>query len=185
MKKKLVFFIATFLIIVSFQNCGQAPQISNSESSESKTSTDGSYNKYSTEGVESLVMWDFQRQQFLDLNLNSGKVLPFEQYGSEVAKATEQVDKCASPEDLQRLQQILQESIICEPVVQADQLKDKVCTMVYEYPYASLVGGGDEVKLGERTSGCDQPVDLCGDKATLLKQFVTSFIQNLDSKNCQ
>lgn len=184
MVKKIVFFASLLFVIVSFQNCSQPPESIQQESNQ--TSVDEkSFNKYSTDGVQNIVMWDFERQQFLDLNLESGQILPFEQYGSDVSKTAESVPKCASSEDLAKLNEILQGSSICEPVQSADQFKDRACTMLYEYPYASLLGGGDEVKLGERTSGCDQPVDLCGDKAALLKQFVTTFIQNLDQKNCQ
>lgn len=38
---------------------------------------------------------------------------------------------------------------------------NRMCTMIYGYPYAVLFAGQQELRLGESTSGCDKGPDIC------------------------
>ena len=180
--KKWVVLIASAIVVVSFQNCGK-PQLQNESSiiqpSASETSQ---FNKFSTEGVKNMTMWDGDRTRFLDLDLGTGVMVAVENYGDDQSGSTHY---CLSESKKSEINSILQDSEICEPVEKSKSEKNEVCTMIYTYPYAILSADGIEVRLGERTDGCQKPVDLCGAKAQLLKEKVQNLLQNLNQYSCQ
>jgi hypothetical protein len=51
--------------------------------------------------------------------------------------------------------------------------------MVYRYPYATMIGQGEEVRLGEQVNGCDAPTDLCADKAAKLQAWSKALVESL------
>lgn len=94
---------------------------------------------------------------------------------------------CLTETDKTELNNILQTAQICEPTQAAkDEMQDYACTLQYTMPYAQLHFPHEKsFTLGEMTSGCDIPVDLCGDHAKLLQGFVRNLLLNIKTKNCQ
>jgi hypothetical protein len=79
-------------------------------------------------------------------------------------------------QDLSELNNFLASSQICIPI-EKEVDENKICTMVYSYPYATLIGesstqGPLKYPLGEKWSGCDIPTDLCEQKGEQLKNFL-------------
>ncbi len=175
MKKQysIVIGLAAFLVVF-FQNCGKPPASQSSGESSGVTSVDQKFNKYQVAGLNTVAVWDDSKQRFLDVDLSNGSVQAYEQAG-RVAGATYQL----SNEQLVSLKGILQQAEVCEPVEKSAQQKDIACTMVYVYPYATLVSQNQQTKLGEQTSGCDVPVDLCDDKSNQLKDWSKSLVDSL------
>lgn len=172
MSKFSVVFVS-FLLIISFQNCGkpQVPQQSESSSQSSELS----YNKFALDSFKVLSVWDFMNLQYLDINLANGSIQVFEEAGQGVG-ATYQLKQI----EIDKLNSILSQAEICEPIVTLPD-PQQVCSLMYRYPYAILVNLGDEVRLGEMTNGCDVPVDLCGAKAQQLKAWSSKLVEKLNS----
>lgn len=174
--KKWAVVISIFALIVSFQNCSKHQ----SDPSLIEKQEPVNYNKFSTEGADHLVMWDMQHQQFLDLNLNNGKMIPVEKYGDQPISSD---TYCLSAQELQQVTGIISQAEICEPIANPNQLQ-KVCTQVYTYPYATLASQDAEVRLGEKIDGCSVPTDLCGSKAQELKDFVGLVVGSINQRVC-
>lgn len=179
--KKFSVLLGLFILIVSFQNCAQRRvdlEQSDTSGLPSNKSTGEVIEMPITE-VKKVVLWDSSGMQFLDLDLSNGRMTAFEEGGTVLGK-----NYCLSSNELSEVKTILLNASVCEPRLDP-QLKDQVCTMLYQYPYASIDTGKNEYRLGEMTSGCDLPTDLCGDKASMLKNFVSSVISTLPNKSCQ
>lgn len=176
--KKYIALATVMLIIVSFQNCAKRNVALDSSADSSALGI--AMDVTPAKNLNKLVLWNPDKQQYLDVSLETGKMVAFEEFGQVRG------DKyCLSQSELSELQTILQNSSICEPKVSFEASKDQVCTEIYKYPYISLVQGSREFRLGEMNSGCDKPVDLCGDKAGMLKNFSTAILRNLESRVCQ
>jgi hypothetical protein len=79
-------------------------------------------------------------------------------------------------QDLSELNNLLASSQICIPI-EKEVDETMLCTMVYSYPYATLIGesstqGPLKYPLGEKWSGCDIPTDLCEQRGEQLKDFL-------------
>lgn len=173
MKKYTVLVVFTFFLVLLFQNCGKVPSKGDSKST-SGISSNQQYNKYSAEGFTTLSLWDYLHNRFLDLNLNTGEIIAFEEAGN-IRGETFQL----STEQLAQVKGILQGAEICEPIINIQDLEGRICTMAYRYPYSVLMSQGEEVRLGEKTDGCDVPVDLCGEKADQLQSLTQSIVESL------
>lgn len=176
--KKYIALAGVMLMILSFQNCAQR-NVALDSSADSAASGIG-MDVTPAKNLNKVVIWNPDKQQYIDVSLETGKMVAFEEFGQVRG------DKfCLTQSELSELQTILQNSSICEPKVSLEAAKDQVCTEIYKYPYASLVQGSREFRLGEMNSGCDKPVDLCGDNAAMLKNFSTAILKNLESRACQ
>lgn len=180
--RRLIFITISAFILIQFQNCSKH----DSSSSDSVSSTSGKisnnqeYDLISTKEFRKLVLWDHIKAQFVDLNLDNGKMIAYEEYGSV---RTDQF--CLTSEELQKANQIMSASDICDPKVSLDEPQEVMCSMMYVYPYVTLISPVKELKLGEMTSGCDKPTDLCGENAAKLKEFVSSVISSLELHKCE
>jgi hypothetical protein len=94
---------------------------------------------------------------------------------------------CLTENDKIELRNILNTAQICEPTEAAkNELQDLVCAMEYTMPYAKLLFPHEKsFTLGEMTSSCDIPIDLCGDHSKLLQGFVKSILLNIKTRACQ
>lgn len=177
MKKQYAVLMSLGLfILIFFQNCGKPQQILNqsSEPSAGAMPANQQFNKYSTEGFGSLSLWDFKSYRFLELDMKSGRMVAYEEAG-QIRGETYQL----TSEKLNQLQVIMQGAEICEPIVKPEDFEGRICTMAYRYPYAILMAKGEEVRLGEKSDGCDIPVNLCGSKAEQLEVWTKSVIDAL------
>jgi hypothetical protein len=116
------------------------------------------------------------------VNIADGKIQAFDMNNIKL-----NYNFCLSDGDKSELINILQTGQICEPNPEGDlsSQEDRVCTMNYVMPYAKLnFSNHSSFSLGERSSGCDIPTDLCGDHSTLLKGFVRNFLLNISTKTC-
>lgn len=86
---------------------------------------------------------------------------------------------CLSEEDKSELNQILSGANICEKRAESGQ----VCTMEYALPYAVLKFDNDEIRLGEKTSGCES-LDLCEAYPAVLKGYLADLKNNSASRVC-
>lgn len=166
---KFSVLVVLVLMIASFQNCGKVQQTDIASNSPSPNTQ---YNKFSVEEYKVLSLWDYKRMQYLDIDLKSGEIKVFQEAG-QAAGPTYQLNDA----ELAVAQATLASSQICEPVVRVET--GEACTMSYRYPYAILVDKGDEVRLGEMTTGCDIPVDLCDDKAAQMKSWSSHIVEHL------
>lgn len=174
MKKYSLLGLFSLLLVLTFQNCGQAPNAWDTKSASAATPSNQQYNKYAVEGYSTLSLYDMVNHRFLDLNLSTGQVVAFEEAG-QIRGETYQI----SDDKLAEVNSILSGAEICEPVIDPSELENRMCTMEYGYPYSILSDKADEVRLGERANGCDIPVDLCGDKAKQLRASVKSIVESL------
>lgn len=168
--------LAAFMVVF-FQNCGKPPSATstgeNTGLTSEETGGNSNFNKIQIAQLDSISLWDEARQRFLNIDVSSGSIQAFEQAG-RIPGATYQL----SPEQQSSLSAILSQAEACEPVDKA-QKKYYMCTMVYGYPYATLISSSQELKLGEKASGCDVPVDLCGEKAQQLKSWSQAVVDGL------
>jgi hypothetical protein len=180
--KKFSVILGLFIMIVSFQNCAQQKVDLAGIYSVGTPVNKGSEDVQETpiEEIKKVVLWDPSNKQFLDLDIDSGKMIAFEEGGTVLGK-----NYCLSEPELVEVKTILLNSSICEKRLDIAAAKDQVCTMLYRYPYASIDTGKNEYRLGEMTSGCDQPMDLCGDKSLMLKNFIAGVVSQLSLKVCQ
>lgn len=174
MKKYTGIGVASFFLVLFFQNCGKPPASSDTSPQTGITSANQQYNKYAVEGYSTLSLWDYIQNRYLDLDLKTGQIVAFEEAG-QVRGDTYQL----AADKLTEVQGILKNSEICEPVINPADLEGRVCTMAYRYPYAVLSDKGDEVRLGEKADGCDVPIDLCGAQAANLQTWTRSVVESL------
>lgn len=175
--KRVIALTSLLLLMLSYQNCAQRNV---NQSDGGPTASGVIAEEIPAKGTEKMTIWDQGRQQVLDLDLVSGRMISYENYG-DVRGAS----FCLNKSELSEVKTILENSSICEPAVNFEEMKNKVCTMLYKYPYVTLVKGLSEYRLGEMNNGCDIPVDLCGDKAEMLKNFITSVLKTLPAHACK
>ncbi len=185
MKTKMwVSLSAITVLILSFQNCAKTTVPTTSDVNGGPVSPPVKYNKYSVNEFTTMSLWDESRSRFLDLDLSNGQVAAFEEAGQVRGESY-----CLKDEQLVAAQTILSGAEICEPVVDAEQAQGQMCAMLYDYPYVTMVSQANQAKLGERTSSCDAPVDLCGQKAQQLRSWYVNIIAHITdgsvTKNCQ
>ena len=174
MKKYTVLGSLGLFMIIFFQNCGKPPSSGNSQELTGINPANQQYDKYAVGNPQTLSLWDFKQARFLDLDLATGKMVAFEQ-GGQVRGDTYQVSEAKMSE----LNSILANAEICEPIINEKSSEGRICTMEYRYPYATMMGQGDEVRLGEKTNGCDVPTDLCGSKADQLQAWSKALVESL------
>ncbi len=175
MRKYTVLGSLGLFMIIFFQNCGKPPAESVSqELSGVAPRANQQYNKYSIGTFQTLSMWDFKRARFLDLDVASGQISAFDPAGNALNQSFQ-----LTAEQSSSLQGILSGAEVCVPVTEDKASEDQMCTMVYRYPYATMIGQGQEVRLGEETNGCDAPTDLCGDKAKQLQAWSKALVESL------
>lgn len=175
MKKYSVIAVTGFFLVLFFQNCGAPPANMDAETQAGLSPSGQQYNKYSVQEFPTLSLWDFNHNRFLDLDLQSGQMVAYEQ-GGQVRGETFQL----RPQQIEELQSILDSAEICEPIIDPQDREGRMCSMAYRYPYAILLAQGEEVRLGEKADSCDLPVDLCGDKAKILQGWVTKTVNSLE-----
>ena len=180
-------FIAAFALI-SFQNCARtssAARDSQSISSVQYVKTDASL--YSLLKVDEIALQpasltaDQIRQQktsplrVLEIDLEKGTLYIIPRDGDGPGEMYS-----LDADDQTNLKDMLAEAQICEPVVPVSRA-EIACTAEYVFPYVEL--SHDEVvkKLGEKTSGCQVPVDLCDDKGAAFKQYLRDLIDKTAS----
>lgn len=175
MKKYSVLAVTGFFMIIFFQNCGKPPATIEMEQPQAGiVSSNQQFNKYSVQEFSVLSLWDFHHNRFLDLNLESGQMIAYEQ-GGQVRGETFQLPS----EKMVELDSILNSAEVCEPVINPQDREDRMCSMAYRYPYAILMDQGQEIRLGEKADSCDVPADICGDKAKQLQSWVAGVVNSL------
>lgn len=172
-----VFVIAVTAIVVGFQNCAKT-NLNEAQSTGANIGT-GEYNKTDAKDFKKVTLPDYSKNQYLDLDLKSGKLVAFENLGEIRGD-----QYCLNDQELLEIQNLLAESQVCEPVADASKVEGQVCTMIYQYPYAMLIDSKHEIRLGEKNNGCDAPVDLCGDAPKKLKVFIDKILKSLKDKSC-
>ena len=174
-------------LVLSYQNCG-SPQTPMGASGESTLkgidSNSSQVEAESWTGIEFVSeSANSPRGERYHLDLNTGEIVAFSELA---AKPSEQRRLCLTEDELDEIRAIIETSSVCEPVEQVRE--DQMCTMQYESPYAWLVSednrGEAILALGEKSNGCDQPTDLCGDHPNLLKGFIAAVARDLDQRSC-
>jgi hypothetical protein len=180
MKRSLSLIVFMTILVFSFQNCSSNNFATSTLAENGATSSNKSGTMVPTTDFNKFVIWDNEHQQILDVDLQNGEMIAFEDYGSVRGEKY-----CLTPSELSEVRTIIASSSVCVPDIEekAEQ-EQQMCAMLYQYPYASLANKQDEYRLGEKTSGCDVPSDLCGDQGPMLKNFTTFVIRNLEQKKC-
>ncbi len=174
MKKYTMLGISGFFLIFFFQNCGAPPATTDSPHSAGVISSNQQFNKYAVDDFPVLSMWDYKQLRYLDLDLSTGQMVAYEENGQTRGDSFQ-----LPAEKLSELKTLLQSAEVCEPIVNLEERANRMCTMAYTYPYAILSDKAGEIRLGEKTDGCDVPVDLCGEKAAQLLTFTQSIVESL------
>lgn len=172
--KKWFVVLSSFVLVVSYQNCAQNPGLQETPESASPSS----YQKFSTQSATAATLWDNSNQRLLDVDLKTGRIEGYEEYGNKPGQLY-----CLRDSELESLTKFLKSSEICEPVLQV-QDQEVMCSTIYKYPYAALLFSKDEIRLGEAMSGCDVPTDLCGESSAKFKSFASCVISKLDQRGC-
>ena len=192
--KKYAWLGVACIVFVTFQNCAPAPQ-SGVQTDSSNLKTETTFNKVLADNFSTLSLWDsgcderctlaeLQQSQpkYIDIVIqsNNPKKIGFLQTWPLDIRLL-QSKYCLVQERLDALLAILAGAEVCEPVLPDHYFDGRVCTMNYTNPYAILkFDQQQQMTLGEKTSGCDIPVDLCGDKAAQLKTWRSTIIGHLD-----
>lgn len=91
---------------------------------------------------------------------------------------------CLTNLEKEELLSVMQGASLCEG--QKPSNDEMVCAQIYEPPYATLyidtTSAG--VVLGERFSSCQSGPDLCGDRASHLRNLLSNLIRNLVNHEC-
>lgn len=176
--RKSLFIIGSFILMLSFQNCSK----NNLQQVDQATSANdpATYDKVSTSNVDKVAAQDVSSGRKLEIDVRSGRIAVFSDFGHERLD-----DRCLSEQERTQVESLLAKAELCVPLVEPSQYMDKNCTMIYKFPYATLLVGAEAVNLGEMTSGCDVPTDLCGASADELKDFVQSILASYAQKVCQ
>lgn len=173
MRKYTVLGSLALFLVMFFQNCGK-PVSNSSQELAGISPSNQQYNKYAVEAPQTLSLWDYLHARFLDIDLATGQMVAYERGGQDRGETFQ-----VPADKMTALRAIMSGAEICEPIFNEKDTEGRVCTMEYRYPYATLSGQGDEVRLGEKTNGCDVPTDLCGEKAQQLKDWSKSLIESL------
>lgn len=183
MKKYAWLSLATILFI-SFQNC--APVQKNGETDDS-AGRKVSYEKTDIREFSSLDLWDSgcdegcsssqlesSQPKFLHVRLNDRLV---ETFPIDPREPHEKV--CLSPASVEALSAILAGAEVCTPLIPEGYYDGLACTLAMQLPFAVLDRSQPyEISLGMKTSGCDVPTNLCGDKGTQLQDWTQSVISD-------
>ncbi len=89
------------------------------------------------------------------------------------------IGRCLNERKLSRINHYLTDNSLCE--IENDVPDDRMCSMVYTFPYMEVFVGEDEVrtKVGEATSACPETeVVLCDNNDS-----AEGMIRNLDIDN--
>lgn len=175
--KKWTLVLGSFILMIFFQNCQQSDLQGASVEDSAPLLTD--YRKTSASGFKVVQFSDHARGKSFELDVISGRAVVYRDDGG-----ARDADLCLLEAERQEIQRLLAASEVCEPVLPTDHFANKQCTMIYKYPYASLVDGNHEVRLGEKTNGCDVPVDLCGAQSQALQDFVQHVVTNAGQRTC-
>jgi len=165
---------SAFILLLAFQNCGQAPQLQELGSDSSGVA----FHKSSVEEFSAIVLTDPETAVSLDVNLHDGQVRALDQRGYATGARF-----CLKKADRELLEDVLKGAEVCEPVQKA-QLEER-CLMIYEYPYAQLRNANREVNLGEKHHGCEIPADLCGEKSAELRQLASRLLAKIPESSCE
>jgi hypothetical protein len=180
MKRSLSLIVFMTILVFSFQNCSNSNFATSSQSAGGVAASNKSGSMVPATEFNRFMIWDNEHQQILEVDLQNGEMIAFEDYGNVRGEKY-----CLTPSELSEVKTILSSSSVCIPDIEEKAEKEQqMCAMLYQYPYASLANKQDEYRLGEKTSGCDVPSDLCGDKGPMLKNFTTFVIRNLANKKC-
>lgn len=171
------YFIAGSILAVmmAFQNCAKTSDLVDVSSGQVIESSD--MNKIRADQFGSLVLTDIENARSLDVDLANGEVRSFDMRGVSTGDRY-----CMGEQDREQLVEILSAAEVCEPLNEAPP--EAACTTVYEFPYAQLRNASQSVNLGEKRSGCDIPVDLCGAKATQLKNLTVALLSRVEHMSC-
>lgn len=199
-------FLGIFLaLLLSFQNCGQSPQVGVNSSSSNQflqaAEGEGSFESVALDenvdrievpespeleqtlrGISSKAVYSGERlfiSQTLFIDPQTGLIDVVDaQNGESVGQ-----NFCLKQEQVNQLQGILAAARICES--KRVESAGQVCTMEYEFPYAKLHLLNQKVHLGERFSGCDQGTDLCGEYSVLMRNFISEVKSQLADLKCE
>ena len=180
--KKFGAIFAFTILVLSFQNCSQpgiAPE------GELISQNSNSPQKVALDSAEQMIVINNSKLSGLSdeaysIDLSNGMVIPgsLEGVGLPSSKSF-----CATQEQIEELKVLLSSSEVCVPPVNVVD-ENQVCTLEYQYPYATLMSDQLELKLGEKRGGCEQPVDLCGQQKELLRGWISHLLTQLKSQEC-
>ena len=181
MRKIGAIFVFTILVL-SFQNCSQ-PGLN--PTGEQASQYPNSPQKIALDTAEQMIVINNSNLSGLSdeaysIDLSNGMVIPgsLEGVGTPSSKSF-----CATQEQLEELKVLLSSSEVCVPPVKVLD-ENQICTLEYQYPYATLVSDKLELKLGEKKGGCDQEIDLCGQQKELLRGWISHLLTQLKSQAC-
>lgn len=192
--KKYAWMGIVGVLFITFQNCAPPPK--GSESSDSTVQkTETQFNKVLANEFSVLSLWESgcdesctitelrqSQPKYVDVVIqseNPKKIGYIETWPLDQRLVHSKY--CLVPEKLDALKAILSGAEVCEPILPDNYFEGRVCTMSYTNPYALLKADQQsQMSLGEKTSGCDIPIDLCGEKAVQLKQWRNSVVGHLD-----
>jgi len=181
MKKYGAIFAFTILV-VSFQNCSQ-PGVgpvgafnSQNPDSSKKVALDSAEQMIVINNVELSGL----RDEAYSIDLNNGMIVPGSFEGHSVPSSK---SFCATQEQIEELKILLSTSEVCVPPAK-EVPENQICTLEYQYPYATLLSEKLELKLGEAKGGCDESVDLCGQQKELLRGWISHLLSELKKQEC-
>lgn len=164
--------VVSLILLVSFQNCRQ--KLGDSLLSQGDSSNTGVIaQRISTSDLNSI--------EFVGKSASSvTTVLRLNAIDNKFILNSSAQKYCLTTSDAFELSEILKDAEVCETKNTDPNL---MCTMIYEYPYATLSFQNKSVKLGESTSGC-QRTDLCGSYPDIFKGYFQNLIKTAASRSC-
>jgi hypothetical protein len=177
MQKSLV-WASIIGVILTFQNCAPSTQAKLGEAAPVPDPV-VTYNKTPVTNYSHLALFDGASRplKYWNLDLATGEAAAVNEAGGNLGSRI-----CLGAAKLQELKQILDSAEVCAPV--PSTIAGRMCSMVYSYPYAVLSEASEQVGLGEKADACAGTIDLCGQKAQQLQDYVSGIISNLSAYGC-
>jgi len=179
--KKYGVLAASFVLILFFQNCAPPQNVtdpSNAALPEFKTIRVENFNEMTVLFSEITDTGYSGDTRYYHVKLETGTIETYLESDSNLVETV-----CLNQVKLADLRSILEEAEICEPLVEADEYENQVCsTVVQKPPYAILSNLTQEYRLGAIMSSCDRPTDLCGERAGRLKSWADHFLMNVTAE---
>ncbi|MCB0368884.1 MAG: hypothetical protein KDD45_05390 [Bdellovibrionales bacterium] len=191
--KTFIFFLSSFTISVSFQNCAKSSQENMNESSlENKSpvkdvDSDQS-SKVATIDLTKAVAITLPVDPIISLkqvgvnyklfvNLENGEM----KYINDEDEVISPIRYCLYKDEVQALKGFINNANICIP---ESLPSGYVCTADYIFPYSKIILDDNQIlKLGEK-SGCNKSPDLCDDSKKALNGYISYLSSHIESRKC-
>lgn len=171
MKRLIALFAGFGILVFGFQNCSQN-SVDTTAQFVVPSSTQTKIEDPDLKVAKSIDILTQSADEKISLDLVTGKILQ--------VTSSSSVEKCLSDSMRAMIQDLIQNSSLCEFRPAQNQL----CAHVYVHPYADIHWDEKSVSVGENMSSCHKGPDLCGQDGKILQGLLRDVIGRWDEWSC-